>query len=326
MGANTAIEWARHTFNPWYGCQPVSPACDHCYAEAWAKRSGLVGWGPHVERRRSSNATWREPLKWNAAAEALSETHTVFGPSLGDPFDNKVPVEWRADYFTLIRKTPSLLYLLLTKRPQNIVAMVEQVGGLPANIALGTTAEDQERADQNVPPLLAAKAKLNPRFAFVSAEPLLGPMDFTCIPWPHDHKRFPDSDDISDAFDALRHTSGGHIDWIIVGGESGSGARPMHPDWARKIRDDCQAAGTAFFFKQWGEWLPGEANRGQFDSKPMHAYRRVDIHTYEWPAHSRVENFGTHPDRWSGDLTTRRVGKKAAGRLLDGVEHNGMPR
>jgi protein gp37 len=99
----------------------------------------------------------------------------------------------------------------------------------------------------------------------------------------------------------------------------------MHPEWARSLRDQCAAAGVPFFFKQWGEWLPGEANRGQFAARPMHAYRRCDDHSFDWPAASAVQNFGTDPDCWSGDPTARRVGKKAAGRKLDGVEHNVFP-
>lgn len=116
------------------------------------------------------------------------------------------------------------------------------------------------------------------------------------------------------------------LDWVIGGGESGPGARPMHPAWVRSLRDQCAASGVPFFFKQWGEWLAGEANRGQFDDKPMNVYRRCDTLQYEWPTGvHEVQNFGSHPDRFSGAWHARRIGKTAAGRMLDGREHDDMP-
>ncbi|MGF7053953.1 protein gp37 [Bosea sp. OAE752] len=216
------------------------------------------------------------------------------------------------------------------KLPVELLVAVKRLVRMPLpNVWLGVSAEDQKRADERVPELLATPAAIR----FVSAEPLLGPIDFEGI-------RYPDGLRL-DALSGLHFDSEGvvdgvygnpdhKLDWIIVGGESGPGARPMHPAWARSIRDQCAAAGTAFFFKQWGEWLPGEANRGQLDERPLFAYRRCDNHGYDWPEMHRlpasaVHNFGTHRDPWSGDLTSRRVGKKAAGRLLDGAEHNAMP-
>jgi protein gp37 len=194
------------------------------------------------------------------------------------------------------------------------------------NVWLGVSAERQQEADERIPHLLQTPAAIR----FVSCEPLLGPIDLRAIPRPYD--------DITVAHDALEgrwhNFPDGRfpgytlerLNWIIVGGESGPGARPMHPDWARSLRDQCEAAGVPFFFKQWGAWLPGEANRGQFDARPMHAYRRCDTHDYHWPAgRHEIQNFGSHPDRFSGDWHARRVGKKAAGRLLDGKEHNGFP-
>ena len=120
MGDNTKIEWAHHTFNPWVGCTKVSPACDNCYAEGWAKRSGMVQWGPHAERRRTSEGNWRQPLKWNAEAERLGVRYRVFCSSLADVFDNAVPVQWRIELMKLICETRHLDWLLLTKRPQNV--------------------------------------------------------------------------------------------------------------------------------------------------------------------------------------------------------------
>jgi protein gp37 len=137
MAENTAIEWADHTFNPWTGCTKVSPACDHCYAESWAKRSGTVRWGPGEPRRRTTDANWRQPLKWNAQAQREGRRFRVFCASLADVFDNEVPVQWRVDLFRLIASTPHLDWLLLTKRIGNALPMMREVaqqcGGVKAH-------------------------------------------------------------------------------------------------------------------------------------------------------------------------------------------------
>lgn len=314
MGENTKIEWARHTFNPFYGCQKVSPACGSCYAEAWAKRSGLVGWGPHAPRRRSSPTAWKEPLKWDKAARAAGERHSVFGPSLGDPFDNQIDPEWRCDYFDLIRATPNLIYLLLTKRPQNIIKMVDAVGLLPDNVALGTTVEDQPRADQNIPHLLAAKAAVSPLFVFLSCEPMLGSTNLAAIRAPHWA--------LTQTMNALTGACSpslagiapvGWIDWVICGGESGPNARPMHPAWARALRDQCATAGTPFFFKQWGAWHPHN-----FDSN-LSLKGEVCV----WPdSHTGA---GGANDHAGAGAEMDRVGKERAWWILDGVEHKAFP-
>jgi protein gp37 len=324
MGEITNISWTDHTFNPWIGCTKVSPACDGCYAEAMMDlRYGRVKWGG--ERVRTAPSNWKKPVKWNREAEKNGTRPRVFCASLADVFDNQVPPEWREDLFDLIRITPNLRWLLLTKRPQNIVKMVHTSGAiagngtryLPGNAALGTTIEDQQRADINVPPLLDAKTQCGPAFVFVSCEPLLGDINLRCVA-PTD----------TGYINALSSSTGPNIDFVIAGGETDQGAhkaRPSQPGWFRSLRDQCAEAGVSFHFKQWGEWLAGEANYGQFDAAPMNAYRRCDNHSYEWPDTRRVQNFGTHLDVWSGALTTRRIGKKAAGRLLDGIEHNVMP-
>jgi len=275
MGENSKIEWTDHTFNPWMGCTKVSPACDGCYAEAMMDhRYGKVKWGPHGDRVRTAPSNWRQPHIWNLNAKAAGIRPRVFCASLADVFDNQVPSEWRADLFALIRATPNLIWLLLTKRPQNIVKLSELADGLPWNAAIGASVEDQARFDQNVPALRRAKKAVSPAFAFLSCEPLLGPL----------------SGDLSD------------IDWVIAGGETDQGqhrARPSHPDWFRDLRDQCAAAGIAFHFKQWGEWADCE----------------------DWPSemqeHLELLN--------KADGSNVRVGKKKAGRLLDGVEHNGFP-
>ena len=295
MAENSSIEWTDHTWSPWIGCTKVSPACDGCYAaHLMDTRLGRVEWGPHGERSRTSASYWRQPLAWNREARAAGRMLRVF-PSLCDPFDNQADPAVRREWFDLIRATPHLLWLLLTKRPQNIVAMVEAAGGLPENAALGATCENQEVANRNVRHLLDAARDLYPAFSFVSAEPLLGPIDFTKIDYG-----------VSGGFriirDALRLSAIERIDWVITGGETDQGAhraRPTHPDWLRQIRDACAAAGVPYHHKQNGEWTDA-------DSVPSEILEDFDVR-------------GLTAD---GVI---RLGKKAAGRLLDGVEHNGFP-
>ena len=278
MADRSQIDWTDATFNPWLGCTKVSPACDHCYAEAWAKRSGLVQWGNNP-RRATSDAYWKQPHRWNREARAAGVRRRVFCASLADVFDNQVDPAWRRELWDLIHQCDALDWLLLTKRPQNIAAMLPGGGDDPLNgidryatpwpwphVWLGTTVENQEEADRRIPHLLAVPARLR----FLSCEPLLGPVDL------REYICHPASDWMISPELALY--------WVIAGGESGPGARPMRPDWARSLRDQCQAAGVPFFFKQWGEWIVGD------------------------------------------DISIEiRVGKKAAGRELDGREHNEFP-
>jgi protein gp37 len=238
MAENSKIEWTHHTFNPWVGCTKISPGCDHCYAEGWAKRSGQVKWGNHP-RKRTSSAYWSQPLKWaKAAREATNKWLSapfsqrleppprprVFCASLADVFDNQVPAEWRTGLFDLIEKTPELDWLLLTKRPENIEKMLPaESGGGIANIWLGTTCEDQERFDRRWSILLEVSPP--PVVRFVSYEPAIGPLRLA-VP-----RNF-------------------EPDWLICGGESGHGARQMDLQWARDIRDECAERDVKFFFKQ----------------------------------------------------------------------------
>jgi protein gp37 len=220
---NTKIEWADHTFNPWVGCTKVSPACDHCYAQVQQDhRYGRVKWGAGNPRSRTSKANWRKPLAWNRQAEAAGTRPFVFCASLADVFDNEVAPDWRADLIELITQTPQLVWLLLTKRIGNVTKMVE---ALPGNVAVGATMANQNEYDRDAWKLLDVKEKLRPLFTFGSFEPLLGPISID------------------------RHTA---PDWIIVGGESGRGARPMDLDWARQLRDECNTCHRVFNFKQTG--------------------------------------------------------------------------
>jgi protein gp37 len=228
MGENTQIEWTDHTFNPWMGCTNVSPGCDHCYAEALARRFGHAQWGNHP-RRRTSKSNWRKPIAWNAKAKAFKREHgrrqRVFCASMADVFDNQVPSEWRQDLFELIRECRRLDWLLLTKRPQNILKMLpSDWGGGYRNVWLGVTAEDQKRFDQRWPYLEAIPSRIK----FISYEPAIGPL------------RLP--------------KRGPLPDWLISGGESAVGARPADPQWVRDIIADCRRGGVARFHKQWGTY------------------------------------------------------------------------
>lgn len=222
MGRETRIEWVDHTFNPWIGCTRVSAACDNCYAAAMSHRRKWARFEAGAPRRRTTAANWRQPLLWNRKAAAAGIRAKVFGPSLADPFDAEVSDTWRDDYMAVIEQTPSLDWILLTKRPQ---VAVKYFHGrtVPDNLWPGTTAEDQKMLELRAPPLLSIAAKVH----VLSAEPLLGPLDGPLV------QRF---------------------GWVIAGGESGPRARPSQPDWFRSLRDQCLAAGVPFFFKQWGTW------------------------------------------------------------------------
>ncbi len=228
MGETSKIEWTDATFNPWVGCTKVSPACDNCYAENWARRTG----SPELwtgSRRRTSASNWRQPIKWHAAVPD-GQRKRVFCASLADVFDNQVPAEWRADLFDMIRATPRLDWLLLTKRIGNVKAMLPPDWGNSVygynNVWLGISVINQDEADRDIPKLLSVPARVR----FLSCEPLLGPIEF---PLPCRGSVF---------------WSGLH--WVIVGGESGSHARYLNPDWAQSLVDQCVRADTPVFFKQ----------------------------------------------------------------------------
>ncbi len=241
MGKDTKIEWASHTFNPWWGCTKVSDGCKNCYAESFSKRTGNDVWGADAPRRFFGDKHWNEPKKWDYDAAVAQEDHAtecrmdptygmhvkppekprVFCASMADVFeDRKDLIPHRDRLFKLIRATPNLIWLLLTKRPENI----ERLSAnwlFPQNVWLGTSAENQEWWDKRVPILMRIPVKTH----FVSAEPLLGPI----------------YDMLDDALP----------EWIIVGGESGPRTRPVEPAWVHGIQEQC-AGRTAFFFKQWG--------------------------------------------------------------------------
>jgi protein gp37 len=283
MGANSKIEWTHHTFNPWWGCVEMSPACDHCYARTFSKRLGYDIWGTDKPRRWASPSYWRQPLKWNLAAAKASERRRVFCASMADVFEKGSSDldGQRSNLWALIESTPMLDWLLLTKRPENITRMVPTAWlETPRfNVWYGTTVEDNPRTAR-VDRLRQVPADVR----FLSCEPLL--------------------DDIAPALSLEG------IHWVICGGESGRGARPMNPEWARGLRDTCEDAGIPFHFKQWGDWFP----RSQWEDNP---YLLLPDDCDLQPSASLV--------KYDDGEIMHRVGKKAAGRLLDSFEWNELP-
>ena len=236
MANNSKIEWTTHTYNPWWGCTKVSDGCKFCYAETLSTRYGHDVWGPRKERRTFGEAHWSEPLKWNEQARRAGVRSRVFCATMADVFEEAAPLGELERLWNLIRATPNLDWLLLTKRPERIGESVplDWGDGWP-NVWLGTSVEDN-RVLERVPQLTATPAVVH----FLSVEPLIGPIDEL----PLDG-----------------------IEWVIVGGESGPGARKMRPEWVDSIHDQCENAGVAFFFKQWGgvrKKLAGRELHGRF--------------------------------------------------------------
>ena len=255
MGAITAIEWCHHTFNPWWGCTQVSPLCDHCYAMMldvrWFRGAH---WGPGLARRNFGDAHWREPIKWNRSALAESRRHRVFCASMADVFDNEVAQAPRKRLWELVRHTPNLDWLILTKRIGNASKMLPRDWGSGYPNVWLIVSVDQSALRRDVPKLLAVPAVIHG----VSIEPQLGPVR------------------LGDFARQLR--------WVILGGESGAGARPFHIEWARALVNECNDAGTPIFVQKLG-------------CKPFEAGKRLRLNDYagadwhEWPPDLRVRQF-----------------------------------
>jgi protein gp37 len=365
MADRTAIEWTDATWNPLRGCTRVSEGCKNCYAEIMAARFSKPGqWGHGLATMARVHHTGKIDHRWTGKVILVEDQldqplrwkrpRRIFVNSTSDLFHESVPDEWIDRIFAVMALAPQHTFQVLTKRPERMRAyiagwrlqlaaaernacvalaaadMMRIPDGHPAfegfgdpeepnvvlsrwplpNVWLGTSIEDQATADARIPQLLATPAAVR----FVSAEPLLGPVDLTEVA----HHR-PDLRAFV-IYDALRGYGGfqgnrmNRLDWVIVGGESGPGARPMHPDWARSLRDQCQAAGVAFFFKQWGEWAPCEmAPAGASAVKAVDFSGRV-------LAGAEAIGGGIAPVEMMS-----RLGKGAAGRLLDGREWNQMP-
>ena len=248
MAENSKIAWTTHTFSPWVGCTKISPACDNCYAESWAKRAG----NPELwqgSRRRTRPANWQMPIKWNTHAAKTGIRPRVFCASLADVFDNDVPPEWREDLWTLISQTPHLDWQLLTKRIGNAARMLpNQWGAGWPHVWLGSTVVTQEEVDRDVKKLLATPAAVR----FLSCEPMIEMLDVSAHLWGKDPacENCPKDLDCECGWKTRKENGQPALDWIICGGESGSHARQMHDVWALDLRQQCKDAGVAFFMKQ----------------------------------------------------------------------------
>lgn len=271
MGENTGIQWAHHTFNPWWGCVKVSPACDHCYAESDAARYGYRPggahfpiWGKGTQRRGLSENHWKQPLKWDRKAAEAGERHRVFCGSMCDVMEDRRDLDLaRVDLFRMIEQTPNLDWLLLTKRPQNYRKLLPPawLDSPRPNVWLGTTVESNEYRwrEQELLQLRAA-------VRFISNEPGL---EFV-------------------------HVSR-YIDWVIIGGESGSNARPFDIAWVRQTIEQCAAAGVACFVKQLGARPYEVVPHPDYDWQPrdLHLADRKGGDPSEWPADLRVRQIPT---------------------------------
>lgn len=226
MGYPTKIEYATATWSPWFGCRKVSPGCEYCFGEAWAKRSGMAQWG-NAPRVKAKN--WKEPLKWDRIAAGSGKQFRVL-TDLCDPFDNRAPDEWRREYFDLIFRTQNLNWLVLTKRV--IDAKLWAISGLtlPSNVWLGVTVCNQEEADRDIPILLSIPANKH----WISYEPALGPIDF----------RF----SAFNGTDSLNSLAG--IDWIVAGCSSAIKQQPANEEWFWDLLDQCDDAHVPCYLKQ----------------------------------------------------------------------------
>jgi protein gp37 len=342
MAANSNIEWTTHTFNPWRGCTKVSPGCAHCYADTLSKRNpGTLGvCGPNGKRVVAAEAAWKEPLKWDRLAKEAGERHRVFCASLADVFedwtgrmcDSQGRVLWwdnddrticattdendgayrntatmddfRNRLFRLIDETPNLDWLLLTKRPQNIIRMMPcrtRPEEWPRkNIWLGVSVEDQARADERIPLLLKTPAAVR----FLSCEPLLGPVDLTRL-WLKDKTGFWNgldgrltckvvTDNEQEVWAETEKPITPRIEWVIVGGESGHDARPLKEYWVRSLVHQCKYAGVAVFVKQLGHVVG-------LDNEIGPPAERISIGHYR---HNRDKK-GGDPSEWPEDLRVR---------------------
>lgn len=332
MGKNSKIEWTDHTFNPWIGCSKVSPGCTNCYAETLMDtRMGRVQWGAHGTRSVTSAAYWQQPLAWNIEAKRTGVRRKVFCASLCDVFEDRPDTNaWRISLLELIELTHGLDWLMLTKRPENAVRLIQEAAGRSAesffernpHVWIGTSAEDQRRADERIPHLLNIPARVR----FLSMEPLLGPMDIAAAAYGEGRPRPSAAVQTGQMSNALHG-----IHWIIVGGESGADARPMHPDWPRGVRDQCQAAGVPFFFKQWGEWYPFGSGYIEQDSVVHSPHGAVSDWTHRDLTFADNSVLRCHPNVFTFDpekpsfQQMYKVGKKSAGRLLDGREWSEFP-
>lgn len=332
MGKNSKISWTDHTFNPWIGCSKVSTGCKNCYAEReMDQRYHKVRWGPQGTRLHTSP---NYPMMWNedhwvecvtcgwrgslddcdpdekfggyncpeCGGSVETTRQRVFCASLADVFEDHPDVNhWRDGLWKLIEATPSLDWMLLTKRIENVEAMIPEswrMGSWPRHVWLGISAEDQQHFDIRMPMLEVLGRHFKIPVIFLSAEPLLGPIDM--IGW------------LDDEDELVRQ-----LDWVIVGGESGPAARPMHPRWLVQIQDQCLADCVPFFFKQWGEWC---ALGARLKEDPSAQDQVIEAQLFKHKSHGiacQVEG--------EDGLVLWRVGKRIAGDQLEGQTWHDWP-
>ena len=350
MAETTGISWTHHTFNPWRGCTKVSAGCRFCYADAMSGRNPttLGKWGPLGTRPVAAEAYWRQPVRWNREAADAGERRRVFCASLADVFEGHETMpssavegvaRARARLFKLIEDTPHLDWLLLTKRPQNVMPMW-QAWGEPGkdffpNVWIGTSVEDQAAADARIPHLLRIPARVR----FLSCEPLLGELDlrrYLPIASQFVSRMSAETGAITRPLDmgwirSYRRDGTlveSEIHWVIAGGESGPNARPMHPKWARSLAEQCRAAGVPFHFKQHGEWIAmsqlSDGGSEEFyapaPERDPEAIRRCKVPT------TVLQLDGSQRDDYPlGAMLCFKVGPKRAGRMLNGVLHDAFP-
>ncbi len=334
MTHQTKIEWCDFTVNFWEGCQKVGPGCDHCYAEARDQRfTGRQHWGPHAPRRKVKSGV-SKLLGIQGKAQAFRAEHghwpRVFCSSLSDVFDNAVDKSWQIEAFATIHACSDTRVILLTKRVGNVFQMIppswasRELGGWPKHVGLMITVVNQEEADRDIPKLLDLKARMGIPWVGLSMEPLLGLVDLRLRDDGVPLNRWglplgPCGYYCSEEHGHVDHRT--RLDWIIVGGESGHHARPMHPDWARSLRDQCSAAGVPFLFKQWGEWVTSlDRDRDDPDWRADYINNYVDRGKSRWL--NLAGGRGFHGERFH---VMARVGKARAGRLLDGRTWDQFP-
>lgn len=332
MAGDSKIEWTDATVNFWWGCTKVGPGCDHCYAEAWDKRTGGAHWGLNAPRRKIASAVKlihrldNQYADWAADVECmvgnakafglpvpnLRTTRRVFIQSMSDLFDLEVPIDWFSEAWGRIEVCNRIDIQIVTKRISAVEKRLAAAGVAqwPQHAGLMVTVVNQEELDRDVPRLLALKAKFNIPWVGLSVEPMLGPISLRWAKWDDWTNGKGEQRETVDHLDGARR-----LDWVIVGGESGRDARAMHPNWARGLRDECAEAGVPFFFKQWGEWAPSTPEDAA--GNPRSGWKCLAGHPHVAKAAE------LYPE--AGAAFIEHKGKKAAGRHLDGVLHNAMP-
>jgi protein gp37 len=324
---STKIEWTNVTWNPVVGCNKVSDGCKNCYAEVMHKRQRGMNpekySRPFLDGAFPHEASLELPLHWK-------KPRMVFVNSMSDLFHENVPFEFIDKVFAVMQKAEQHIFQILTKRPERALEYYQwqfhnrpdRKCLRPDNVWIGTSVENQKTADERIPYLLQIPAAVR----WLSCEPLLGEVDLKNIKVNADITNYPNilnvfngwiENNTSEGVGAISQT--GKIKWVVCGGESGNGARPMHPDWARKLRDDCIAAGVPFFFKQWGEWCPS----GVFKFSDRRKMKHLAVGKDGKNLIITGDNY-KHISHTMHKVMVK-AGKHKSGRLLDGVEWNEWP-